>query len=285
MTKSVFAGVTLPNVATDVATVVGTAGGITGGKVMGSRTLLQAIAGLILGGALLSAQAESPEASPSDAAPGQTPGQIQAAPAVFNGLSLRLDAGQGLRPNATPSPIAAASAAPASPYALPSPVLAQRPFAAAVDKAAALYKVDAALVHAVINTESAYNAHALSPKGAVGLMQLMPDTARRYGVKDPRKAESNILAGTAYLRDLLDMFHQDVNLAVAAYNAGENAVIRHGNQVPPYKETRAYVPKVVKLYRELAPVARNEVSSTGSGRIRQRFAAHAAIPDSATATN
>lgn len=181
-------------------------------------------------------------------------------------MSLTLDDGRSLRQ------------APAQVTQAPvgnSPQLAGKPFAATIEKAAALYKVDPALVHAVINTESGYNAHALSPKGAIGLMQLMPDTARRYGVKDARPVEGNILAGTAYLRDLLDLFKQDVNLAVAAYNAGENAVIRHGNQIPPYKETRNYVPRVVGLYHKLAPLVRATASANPfASRVHQRFAAH-----------
>ncbi len=120
-------------------------------------------------------------------------------------------------------------------------------YAALIDEAAQKAKVDPALVHAVVKAESAYNPDAVSPKGAVGLMQLMDGTARRYGVTDRYDPTENLSAGTRYLRDLLDMFN-DTKLAVAAYNAGENAVIRHGNQIPPYRETKGYVTRVLSLY-------------------------------------
>jgi soluble lytic murein transglycosylase-like protein len=107
--------------------------------------------------------------------------------------------------------------------------------------------VDPALVHAVIRAESGYRPEAVSPKGAVGLMQLMPDTARRFGVSDPAHPESNVAAGTTYLRQLLDRF-KSVPLALAAYNAGEGAVIRYGNSVPPFPETMAYVSRVLRDY-------------------------------------
>ena len=109
--------------------------------------------------------------------------------------------------------------------------------------------LDAKLVHAVIRAESGYNENALSPKGAVGLMQLIPATAQRYGVTNSRDPTENISGGTRYLRDLLKMFNGDVELALAGYNAGENAVIRAGNRIPPYPETMAYVPKVLNFYR------------------------------------
>ena len=116
-----------------------------------------------------------------------------------------------------------------------------------VDEMARAYRVDAELIHALIRTESNYNASAVSHKGAVGLMQLMPATARRYGVVDARDATQNIRGGVQYLRDLLDAFHHNLILTLAAYNAGEGAVARHGG-VPPYAETTAYVAKVLDLY-------------------------------------
>ncbi len=106
------------------------------------------------------------------------------------------------------------------------------------------------LLHAVIRAESAYDPSAISPAGAVGLMQLMPGTAERYGVVDRRDPKENLAGGARYLRDLLDLFEFDLKLALAAYNAGENAVLRHGKQVPPYAETRQYVDKVLRFYRE-----------------------------------
>ena len=114
----------------------------------------------------------------------------------------------------------------------------------------AAYKngVEERLVHAVIQTESAYNSSAVSRAGAVGLMQLMPDTARRYGVLNRTDPVQNVDGGTRYLKDLLGMFNYNLRLAVAAYNAGENAVIRHNNSIPPYPETQNYVRQVLALY-------------------------------------
>lgn len=135
----------------------------------------------------------------------------------------------------------------------PANTLANRPFATEILRAADTYKIDAELIHAVIAVESGYDPKAVSPKGARGLMQLMPDTARRYGLKDLRRPDCNIRVGAAYLRDLLVQFGDDVRLALAAYNAGENAVVRYGNRIPPYRETIQYVPKVVNLYSQLKP--------------------------------
>ncbi|MBL8522340.1 MAG: lytic transglycosylase domain-containing protein [Betaproteobacteria bacterium] len=118
-----------------------------------------------------------------------------------------------------------------------------------INDAARAHGLDPKLVHAVIRAESGYNANAVSPKGAVGLMQLIPATAQRYGVQDSYDPSQNIHGGTRYLRDLLKMFNGNMELAIAGYNAGENAVIRAGNRIPPYPETMAYVPKVLSFYR------------------------------------
>ena len=118
-----------------------------------------------------------------------------------------------------------------------------------IKTASKAYGVEASLVHAVISAESAYNPYAISRTGAMGLMQLMPETARRYGVQNMMDPTENIHGGVRYLRDLLAMFKGRVDLAIAAYNAGENAVIRAGHRIPPYAETRHYVPKVLGFYR------------------------------------
>jgi len=133
-----------------------------------------------------------------------------------------------------------------------SAALAQnrRRFASLIDATAQRYRLPAELVHAVVIAESAYDPHAISKKGAVGLMQLMPETARRYGVRDRRDPAENLTGGVRYLRDLLLQF-RNLTLALAAYNAGENAVIRYGNRIPPFPETQAYVRKVLAYYRRL----------------------------------
>ena len=113
------------------------------------------------------------------------------------------------------------------------------------------YEVEPLLVLAVIEVESRFNAQALSPKGAQGLMQLMPATAKRYGVRNPFNPEENLRGGIRYLKDLLARF-PSLELALAAYNAGENAVAKYGNRVPPYPETRSYVPRVLSAYKRLS---------------------------------
>jgi soluble lytic murein transglycosylase-like protein len=138
------------------------------------------------------------------------------------------------------------------PAAAPSgrtvPLQAGKRYADMIAKVAREQKVEPALLHAVIAVESAYNAQAKSPKGATGLMQLMPDTAKRYGVTDLLNPMENLRAGARYLRDLLGMFNNNLRLVIAAYNAGEGAVIRSGNAVPNYPETRSYVPRVLQHY-------------------------------------
>ena len=122
----------------------------------------------------------------------------------------------------------------------------EHPFRDAVRNAATTHGVDAALLRAVIGVESAWRVDAVSPKGAIGLMQLMPDTARRFGTERPEEPAANLNAGAAYLRYLIDS-HANLGLALAAYNAGEGAVRRHRG-IPPYAETRHYVPKVLAAY-------------------------------------
>jgi soluble lytic murein transglycosylase-like protein len=121
-----------------------------------------------------------------------------------------------------------------------------------VDAAARRFAIDADLIRAVISVESNFDPVARSPAGAVGLMQLMPATARRFGVRDRADPEQNIQAGAQYLRLLLDLFDGDVRLALAGYNAGEGNVIKHGRRIPPFAETQAYVPAVISAWRSLA---------------------------------
>ena len=109
-------------------------------------------------------------------------------------------------------------------------------------------QVDPALLHAIIQAESSYNPHARSSRGAVGLMQLMPATARRFGAKNLTDPIANVYAGARYLRYLLELFDNNKKLALAGYNAGEYAVKRHGNKVPPFRQTQKYVNKVMSLY-------------------------------------
>ena len=140
--------------------------------------------------------------------------------------------------------------------------------------------IDYELLQALIATESGFDTHAVSPKGAVGLMQLMPPTAERYGVRadkqtpiekkltDPR---TNIKAGSSYLRDLIKMFPGQLELAVAAYNAGEGAVQRAGNKIPNYPETKNYVKTVMQLYGHLKPPAVVQEARRASGRVRMEM--------------
>ena len=146
-----------------------------------------------------------------------------------------------------------------------------------VRKAALGRNLDPLLVHSVIQAESGYNPFAVSPKGAQGLMQLMPATARRYGVLNSFSITENLQAGVSYLRDLLDLFgNQD--LALAAYNAGEAAVIRHRG-IPPYSETRQYVRSVSSRYADAkrsaagltAPAAPPAAPAPAYRPIEQRF--------------
>jgi soluble lytic murein transglycosylase-like protein len=120
-------------------------------------------------------------------------------------------------------------------------------FSAIVSDVAQEVEVSADLLHAVIAVESAYDVGAVSSKGAQGLMQLMPVTAQRFGVVDPFDPRDNVRGGALYLKWLLQRFAGDLQLTIAAYNAGEDAVIRAGYRVPSYAETRRYVPRVLAL--------------------------------------
>lgn len=133
----------------------------------------------------------------------------------------------------------------------PGPRMAPPDVARVVDAVAPTTGLEPQLLVAVIAAESGFRARAVSPKGAQGLMQLMPATARRFGVADPFDPEQNVRGGARYLTELLALFNDDLRLALAAYNAGEHAVLRHGRSIPPYPETQRYVARVMENYRAL----------------------------------
>lgn len=145
------------------------------------------------------------------------------------------------------------------PQAHPGPVDAQlitgRPYADLVAAAARTHGVPQALLHALIKAESGYNPKARSPQGAAGLMQLMPGTAKEMGVKDVLDPAANLQGGARYLKRMLTLFDNDITLAVAAYNAGPEAVLSRGRVVPPFAETQKYVPNVLRDYRRLQGLA------------------------------
>ena len=150
-------------------------------------------------------------------------------------------------------------ARPAS-QAAPAPSLQQ-----VVDTASNRHQIDADLINSVIHAESGFNPRARSPKGAQGLMQLMPQTAAELGVGDPYNAQANVDGGTRYLRDLLELYKFDLVKALAAYNAGPGPVARYGG-VPPYHETRAYVARVVREYNRKKLAGRATTSAAANSR-------------------
>jgi soluble lytic murein transglycosylase-like protein len=120
-----------------------------------------------------------------------------------------------------------------------------------IEQAAISSALEPNLLRAVIVVESGFNSHAVSKRGAVGLMQLMPATGSRFGVSNLYDPRENVHGGARYLKFLIDRFGQNIRLALAAYNAGEEAVERNGRQIPPFTETQAYVPRVMKIYKML----------------------------------
>ena len=146
-------------------------------------------------------------------------------------------------PPAAPDRVAAMAPGPARPTATAPPT--PQSLAPVIREAARRHDVSESLLTAVIAVESGFDPRAVSPKGARGLMQLMPDTARRFGVKDVFAVHDNLHGGAAYLRQLITLFENDLSLALAAYNAGEGAVMRAGRRIPAYPETREYVAKVL----------------------------------------
>ncbi len=160
-------------------------------------------------------------------------------------MTLPRSAVDRIAPDEVPYPEPAApTMAEATPITLAAdPGLEKKPYAELISTVATTHGVDAKLVHAVVEAESNYQAKARSPKGARGLMQLMPDTARQYAVRDLYDPKSNLDAGVRHLKDLLSRF--DLRLALAAYNAGEAVVRRHGG-MPPFAETRSYVRRILQ---------------------------------------
>lgn len=173
----------------------------------------------------------------------------------------RFDTAEGLG-RRKPDTGAATTPAAASLIALFERAPTYRQASAALRNAAQRHAIDVELLQALVAAESGFNSQAVSPKGAVGLMQLMPATAERYGVRgDARRSQQsklhdpqiNIAAGSRYLRDLIAMFDGSLELALAAYNAGEGAVQRAGNRIPNYRETQNYVKTVLQIYAHLKP--------------------------------
>ncbi|RZL96734.1 MAG: lytic transglycosylase domain-containing protein [Variovorax sp.] len=149
-----------------------------------------------------------------------------------------------------------------------------KPAKGALRDAARRHAIDYELLQALIATESGFDAQAVSPKGALGLMQLMPATAQRYGVQADKRGSLekklfdpriNVATGSRYLSDLIEMFPGNIELALAAYNAGEGAVQRAGNKIPNYPETQNYVKTVLQLYAHLKPAV-----AAGGGRVPGR---------------
>jgi lysozyme len=132
-----------------------------------------------------------------------------------------------------------------------------------IEDFSAVYNIDPLLIYAQMSQESSFKIKATSHKGASGLMQLVPETAKRFGVKNIYNPKQNIKAGVKYMRWLLDQFNGDMRLALAAYNAGEGAVKKHGNKIPPYRETKNYVAKIMTRYEEISkqPLTPPEMTS------------------------
>lgn len=209
----------------------------------------------------------TPELGAANASAQAAPAAPQAAP-----MGNTYPSTSALTPALTPASTPASTPAPASAQSRLLAYLEQSPRYKAVQHllkdAALTHGIDHALLKALIAAESGFDTHAVSPKGAVGLMQLISATAERYGVKADRSGgiekkltdpQTNLRAGSRYLRDLLAMFPGRLDLAVAAYNAGEGAVQRAGNKVPNYPETQNYVKTVLQLYAHLKPAVPKEV--------------------------
>jgi hypothetical protein len=127
-----------------------------------------------------------------------------------------------------------------------------------INKAAVKYGLPSDLIHSIIKTESNYNPRAISPKGAIGLMQLMPSTARQYGVTNIYDPEDNVLGGAKYLKELTSLYQRNLDLVLAAYNAGQEAVKKYRG-IPPYQETIEYIEKVKSSYGKKSIMGRTKI--------------------------
>ncbi|MGQ5524526.1 lytic transglycosylase domain-containing protein [Chitinimonas sp. PSY-7] len=166
-----------------------------------------------------------------------------------------------IRPQATPRPSKTPTVTTPVPVDKPKKPEALSPsaqqYAPMIADVAAQYAVDPLLVHAVVRAESAYRPSAVSNKGAIGLMQVIPATGRRFGKTELNNPRDNLEAGAAYLKWLIERFDGRLDLALAGYNAGEGAVARYADQIPPYAETRQYVSKVLSYYASAKGTAAN----------------------------
>ena len=163
------------------------------------------------------------------------------------------------------------------PRTVPRPAAPSQDVNAAVSAASTRHQIDSDLINSVIHAESGFNPRAVSPKGAQGLMQLMPGTASKLGVENPFDPTANVDGGTQYLRDLLDYYHGDMAKALAAYNAGPQRVARyHG--VPPYRETHAYVARIIREFN------RKKLAEQRAQRLKHRKSSPRATLKGRTAT-
>jgi lysozyme len=151
---------------------------------------------------------------------------------------------------------------PDSAATFPSIVVANKEFyRPLIEQASAEFGLDADLLHAMVYVESRYQPKAVSPKGAIGLLQVMPATGKRFGINDLTDPQHNLRAGASYMKWLMKHFNNDLTLALAAYNAGENTVQRYGRQIPPYPETQRYVKKVLTYYQQQSNATQTGLSS------------------------
>ncbi len=198
--------------------------------------------------------------------PAPSPGEVAAEQALSNWLvSGSPDTRSGYRPL-----LRAGAASPGRfqlfPESTRRQVLLGGPYGEVIVRVAERYRLDCALLAALVEAESGFDARVVSSAGAKGLMQVMPETLADYGVKDPFDPAANLDAGARYFSSLLEQFSGNVELALAAYNAGPGAVAHYGNAVPPYRETRAFVRRVLATYDRHTRTATPQPSETLAAR-------------------